>query len=271
MIKQYLIFIIIINAFVGIGYSQDKNISLSYSDSIVSTCSEIAKLNELKLNVFYFAYTDSLDLILYYKLVKFCNDSNLFELTKHKSPIVKVYSYFGLLEKNASLLTNAIRMNERDTATVIYRRGAYSREIFSDRSNVIQIAKEIAYNGYTCELDSAILNDKDWNFIKKEQKILLKNLENNFNKKNIAVTGKALNRKYGASINLEDGNFYYVTDKQQWEKEIYGKEIEVVGYIRLKTYFQKTERNNQGELILRSNPPELIKTIELHKLVIIDN
>lgn len=64
----------------------------------------------------------------YEKLTLVASDSQFFDLTEHRSPIVRLYAYYGLTHNNPTMLVEALRNHPDDTAKVICRNGALVKE-----------------------------------------------------------------------------------------------------------------------------------------------
>lgn len=250
-------------------YLKKREVS-KLSDSVVAVCNEIAQLQEFSFNVYKRIMIDSASQVLYTKLYECCDEWELFSLTKHKSAMVKVFSYCALLEQSPHLFVHALQMNKADTATVLYRNGISARMLMQERSAVSLIAKQFAYYAYVQDIYIAIFDDKDWKYIENEHRKLLQNLEDNFERKIVTVKGKLLNAKFGAIINLDNGGMFYVKDKPYWDDSLYGEYVEITGETDLKTFFRTTERYESGELVFRSHIPEFVKSIEVHSLTVVN-
>lgn len=57
------------------------------------------------------------------KLSAIASDTTLVRLTKHKSPKIRVYSMWALIEKNKQLASTQIKRLKQDQATVVYKSG----------------------------------------------------------------------------------------------------------------------------------------------------
>ena len=66
----------------------------------------------------------SLQYSRYDKLVSVASDTQLLDLTEHRSAAVRLYAYYGLTRNNPTLLVEALRNHPDDTTEVICRNGA---------------------------------------------------------------------------------------------------------------------------------------------------
>jgi hypothetical protein len=244
----------------------------SSNDSLKPVCDEISKLSKLNLNIFNLKYSDSSDLKLYNKLLSNCANYELLALTYHESPMVKIFAYCGLKERNKNLLIEAIRNNIKDTSTVSFSFGHYYDEIYGNRPSVLQIAIEITYRGYLDSTGSTTLNKKDIKYISKvycrNNRLIVKK----FKPYEITIEGKLISTKFGTVIQIEEGryyngNYYYLIDKKEWNNDNYGKRIQVEGTVKLNWWFKKFKKPKFGTVLILNGQAYFFKSIEIKSII----
>jgi hypothetical protein len=62
----------------------------------------------------------------YFKLISVANDDELFELTTHRSPAVRLYAYYGLTKNNPSELVVCLKLHPDDSAQVTCQNGSHT-------------------------------------------------------------------------------------------------------------------------------------------------
>lgn len=104
-------------------HSQVGNDSTALTNSASALCAEIARHNIMEGEQIgsWGMYSEQWE--RFQKLLLISNDTSLFELTSHSSPVVRGYAYLGLMERNTGLLMSAIRAHENDTALVKSQQG----------------------------------------------------------------------------------------------------------------------------------------------------
>jgi len=262
------------------GISQNIKELYNQNDSIEPICKEIDNIKLLDCYLNSKREDSSFNLNLYKRLLENSNDNELYKLTSHGSPMVKIYAYFGLNERNKVLLMAAIRNHDKDTSKVNFSNGQYYEEIHGNQIQVNHLAIWIAYWGFYSR-QSITLNNKDWKYIQKKYYKVINNWRKEFIEHSVSIKGKAVNHPQGAIIKLENGNYYFIENKSFWEKEIDGKEIQITGEVKLykSNIFQKIRYHRY---IYRKYTPggyvitpqgawiEIYKKIELRKIEIIN-
>ncbi len=222
------------------GNSQNDNVEireqldnfLIINDSLKEICDEISLLKKLNLNPRNPENSDSFDSKLYKRFINNSVGYEQYALTYHESPMVKIFAYFRLNERYKVLLMTAIRENKNDTSKVSFSYGPYYDEIYGSRIQVNQLVIWLAYWGYLSQ-PAITLDSKDWKYIQKKYFKVKNYWGKEFIEHHVSMKGKAANRPQGATIQLENGNYYFIENKSIWENEVIGKEISITGNIKL--------------------------------------
>ncbi len=232
------------------------------NDTLKIICEDISKLTSFAFSDLDPEASDSLNQILYSSLKAHSVGYELYALTFHSSPYVKMFAYCALHESNKTLLMEAIRKNIKDTSSVVYPLGGYHDEIFEDRISVTYLVLEMTYWGYA-ENQSITLNEKDIKFVRKEYEKRIKAYTKNFTPYELTLEGKLQRSKFGPKLILPENHNYYYLDKKDWDKKDYGKKIKVTGIVTLSSWFRKWQEPEHGYYLMLSGPDHYIKTIEI--------
>ena len=114
-IKTLLFFFLAFSFVINAQTDFDKKLISRKTNSIVKQLEKFDKVTGPHIGK---AALKSDQYILFEKLKKQASDQELFQLTNYTNPIVRAYAFYGLCDKNSSLVMDVISKNQYDTALV---------------------------------------------------------------------------------------------------------------------------------------------------------